>query len=498
MPQSDGLESIISMMQLGAYNDAARASQTFLDADPDNPVVQNILGAALAETGEMERSIELLRNLVQKFPDYSFAFHNLGNILVKSGDPNVALPYLRKAVETAPEQAEIHSSLANALEKTGDLAGALNSAKTAVSLAPEATQYRKRLASYFRQLAMLEEALIELNAALVLDPSDYEVLTASGEILTNLKRSKEALANFHKAAIVKPDYVDIYVGVGLLWLRGNQMQKSIEAFQKAAVFAPNDVGILKNLAEAYIGAGEIDQAIAVYKTCVELDSTDALAQHFLAALAQADTATAPPEYVRSLFDAYAETFEQSLVGNLEYRGPDIISERLTAAFPSIVRYFSFLDLGCGTGLMGEKMRVSSDYVSGVDLSENMIKIARAKSVYDQLRVGDITDLVRKDQDRHDLYIAADVLVYIGDLTGLFSAISETARSGAIFAFTTEHREGEGYKLLNSGRYSHASIYVEENIKKYNMTLVESGLFDLRYEHGTMLRGAYYITRARFK
>ena len=70
-------------------------------------------------------------------------------------------------------------------------------------------------------------------------------------------------------------------------------------------------------------------------------------------------------------------------------------------------------------------------------------------------------------------LAADVLVYIGALDGLFPAISRVLKPRGMFAFSVEALpEGNqsqettqsriyGYTLENSGRYRHQAAYLTE-------------------------------------
>ncbi|RWF80634.1 MAG: SAM-dependent methyltransferase, partial [Mesorhizobium sp.] len=77
----------------------------------------------------------------------------------------------------------------------------------------------------------------------------------------------------------------------------------------------------------------------------------------------APVAAAPPSaFVETLFDHYADNFEQSLVGKLGYRMPEFLDRAIRAASPG--RFRLALDLGCGTGLMGERLRPIVDRLEG--------------------------------------------------------------------------------------------------------------------------------------
>lgn len=60
----------------------------------------------------------------------------------------------------------------------------------------------------------------------------------------------------------------------------------------------------------------------------------------------------------------------------------------------------------------------------------------------------------------DLVIAADSLVYIGDLELAFAAAAIALESGGMFALSLETWEGDGFRLGGSMRFAHARAYVE--------------------------------------
>jgi predicted TPR repeat methyltransferase len=63
---------------------------------------------------------------------------------------------------------------------------------------------------------------------------------------------------------------------------------------------------------------------------------------------------------------------------------------------------------------------------------------------------------------YDLLVAADVLIYLGDLFPVFSAAAACLRPGGQFAFSVEAGGGERFNLVQkSRRFTHARPYLEK-------------------------------------
>jgi predicted TPR repeat methyltransferase len=119
------------------------------------------------------------------------------------------------------------------------------------------------------------------------------------------------------------------------------------------------------------------------------------------------------------------------------------------------RYRRALDLGAGTGLCGELLRPLCDAIVGVDLSRQMLARAATRGCYDALEHGDLLDYLERTEQRFDLFVAADSLVYLGDLDGCFADAARSALPGACLAVSLENGPDDGHELGLSGRYATA-------------------------------------------
>jgi len=240
-----------------------------------------------------------------------------------------------------------------------------------------------------------------------------------------------------------------------------------EVFAQTAEQAPGWAPAWFALGEARERLGDVDGAAKGFRAALALDPSDALGAAPRLALVGcgAEPTTLPEAYVARLFDGYAPRFDAHLTKKLNYRGPALIVETLDLVAPGR-RFAAALDIGCGTGLMGEAVRARVDRLVGVDLSPGMIARARERGLYDALAAADATAyLARLEPAAYDCIFAADALCYIGDLGQIFSAGRRTLANAGLFAFSIETFEGEGLRLRPTMRFAHARAYIDATARE---------------------------------
>jgi predicted TPR repeat methyltransferase len=240
-------------------------------------------------------------------------------------------------------------------------------------------------------------------------------------------------------------------------------------------------------------------AARAYACALDLDPDDALGvrAHRVGLGAGDSLPTLSPAYIRALFDGYAPHFERHLVDGLGYTGP----QQVRAALPATpARFAAAFDLGCGTGLVGAAIRDRVGTLAGVDLSPRMLAVARAKSwrgrpVYDRLVAADIAAFLAGEPEASaDLCLAADVLIYVADLDGLFAGLARVLRPGGIAALTVQSHEGAGSVLGQDGRYAHADARIGEAAAGAGLAVVSARPAAIRRERGRPVAGRVVVLR----
>lgn len=285
----------------------------------------------------------------------------------------------------------------------------------------------------------------------------------------------------------------------------------LEAAREAAALLPNNAALALAHGEALLKAGLLPQAIAELQRCLRLDYTLADARHALGrawleagepdkalqelahldeveddvARAEAMKAQARSDagYVRHLFDQFAADYDQRMISQLGYAAPAILRGLADLVMASREE-LAILDLGCGTGLTGLVFRDLARRLDGIDLSPVMVEKARGRGIYDHLAVGDIEEI----GGAYDLLLAADTLVYLGDLAPIFASASRSLAPGGFFLFTVERKEGEGFELGPKRRWRHSQAYLRREAAKAGFDVV--GLMECapRHEAGQPVEG----------
>jgi predicted TPR repeat methyltransferase len=285
------------------------------------------------------------------------------------------------------------------------------------------------------------------------------------------------------------------------YAEGGDLGAAVDLQMQALELAPGWAAGWHQLGEYREKAGDLAGAADAWRRVLALSPVDIFGAGLkLSLTGQAETPPTPPsEYVEALFDGYSDRFDTALVEDLGYCVPERLTALLGEVAGAEAQYAKVIDLGCGTGLFGERIRRKTSWLEGYDLSQGMLAKAVEKSVYDRLGQADILHGIPAARlsgaEPADLVAAADVFAYFGDLDGVIGVASALVAPGGLLAFSCEAGADEtGWLLQASLRYCHGAPYIRSLLEQYGLAVEQMVREPIRHDGGKPITGLLVIAR----
>jgi predicted TPR repeat methyltransferase len=251
------------------------------------------------------------------------------------------------------------------------------------------------------------------------------------------------------------------------------LEGALSLFEETLALAPDWDAAHFAFANTLEKRGRVAEAIEHFTTYLRLAPSDDMgAEVRLALLGGLPVPpTLPEAYVKTLFDQYAPRFESALLGELNYRAPFQLRDAVERLRRAPATGERILDLGCGTGLAGEAFRDRAAWLTGIDISPGMIAEAGRKTIYNELKESELVAALTGGEATYDLVIAADVLVYIGDLAPLFAVLKGAVAPDGLFACSVQSTIDADFTLGGECRYSHSAAYMRRVARETGFEIV---------------------------
>lgn len=456
-------------------------------------------GVLALQQGKPADAVPLLERAIE-LDTRSPGFHlNLGNALRGVSRHDEAIAAYRRALALDERMAPAHNNLGNALRDRGSLSEAATAYRRALELDARFFAAAANLAHVLAKqpelpradvLAAHDHALALAEAANLRTADVANLHNARGNLLQAEARIEDAIAAYRRAVELDPAFAEAHLNLAQAHARTLDLEQSVEPFRKGIALRPDDLTAYKRLALVLRRLRRNDEAREVYQAWHERDPSDPIAAHMATVRGQ----ELPPEratddYVRREFDDFATRFDEVLA-TLEYQGPKLVAEAIERSTIASRRDLDVLDAGCGTGLCASFLRPRARTLVGVDLSRGMLEQARRRGTYDELVEAELTEMVESKTAAFDLIVAADVLIYFGEIERLARGFRRALRAGGALVVTAEACDDEerGWVLNDGGRYAHHVAYLRRVLEAAGFEVHEITEARIRFELGTPAMG----------
>jgi predicted TPR repeat methyltransferase len=518
----------VALLQQGNRTDARELAAKAFVADPRNVEALLVLADCHTHAGDLIAALEHYDRITAIEPRLAEVHNNRGLLLHRLARPAEALASCDRAITLASDLIGAHVNRGNALSALGRRGEALAAYDQALELRPDQAEAHLGRGNLLCDEGRYDTALAAYERALALKPSLAEAWLGRGNLLCRIKRFDAALANYDKALALDPALAGAELGRGNALRERRRHQEALHAYEAALTLRPDfaeahlgrgdalyvlkrypealvafdrAIALKSGLANAWLGRGDAlrvlgqgADAIAAYRQALALGGNAGLIRYSLAALgAEPSPALSPQNYIVDLFDMYAETFDRDLIDKLNYQSPRLLAQLIARTVPADAR-LDILDIGCGTGLMGDGLRALKRTLTGVDLSPNMLDQARRRGIYDRLIESDIAAFLDMQTDQFDLAVSTDVFIYIGDLAGIFAGVRRILRCDGLFCFSVEAVNDGDFVLQPTLRYAHSVAYLTRLARQNNFAVMTVEPHAVRREAQASIAGYNVVMR----
>lgn len=525
--KNSSFEEIKQLHQAGHLTEAKRGYQHLLAKNSQDITVLHWLGILYAEEGDITQAvatlqkayqlnphdttialhyanvlkaqhaypeaIAVLQTLLAVTPKFPAIYNNLGTVYFAQGEYVAAIEAYQKAIELQTNYIDAYYNLGLAFNKLKKSTEAMRAFEAVLALSEDHPGARFQLGILLMQQQQYEKALQLFKQVLAVYPYHVESQLNLATCYIKLGKLLEAKENYLKTLELNPSDTQTLFNLGVLAMQTGRLEEAIYYYLQTAKLESNNFDAHNNLGYAYLLLRDRKNALLHFNEALRLQPNNVAIQHTVHILAQDKPLTeSPKEYIQSLFDSYADHYDAHLVQLLHYQVPQVFYRIMQDKISD--KKLSILDLGCGTGLCGETFKSMASSLTGVDISENMLAIAKEKNIYDHLVQSDLMDFLKNQNKTYDLIMAGDVLVYFGDLASLFSAIYQALQKDGFFIFNVEMNTEKNYRMAASGRFEHSKEYIAALAQQYHFTITRDEAAELRTQDQLPVDARVYVLK----
>ncbi|MFL2508664.1 MAG: class I SAM-dependent DNA methyltransferase [Candidatus Pseudothioglobus sp.] len=164
-----------------------------------------------------------------------------------------------------------------------------------------------------------------------------------------------------------------------------------------------------------------------------------------------------PEDSINLYKTWASTYDDDFAKQNDYRSPIEIAKFF--AQYSNNEDTPILDVGAGTGLIGEYLNLNSKEIDAIDISPEMLNIARTKNCYSEIIEADLTKRLLINDNHYGAIVSAGTFTHGHVGPNVLDELLRVARPGGLFVFTVH------FKLFEKAGFDKKLSEFKKNITK---------------------------------
>ena len=260
----------------------ARATyQRMIDRDPENAGTHLILAEIYASNEWVEAAAAAYQSVISLAPSNLDYIEYFGEFYFRQGDREKAIETWNMMVAADKGIAENYGRLAQLLDTKNYRTEAIAASRKAVELMPDVYRYREALAKLLMKNEDYDAALAEYAEAAKLAPNAFfaeemdnqriELYRRQGTLVEKIEIVE---AELETSGLSDADIFERQKRLAKMYLKLGNITYALEVLLKAKAQQPDDIIVNRWLAEVYTKQNRRDDANAVYRYLITIDSAN--------------------------------------------------------------------------------------------------------------------------------------------------------------------------------------------------------------------------------
>lgn len=241
----------------------------------EDPDLLNDLACARAQLGEVKQGLQLLLQVMQRFPLHLNAYLNRIKLCRQLNQGSSLCTDIRNQVLHVPADVRVWQEIDSLARAHQDQVLIDIALAKLCELDPENPAYWNSLAQSYARQARYPEALAAMKTTCALAPQQAGYWCDQGYISYYLKNYAEAIDCYRKALAINPQLSTAYLNLGVALSENGDVHGAEDVLRQGTQLAPESAALWNNLGIILAIQAKKEEAEEVYLKSLQLDDTNA-------------------------------------------------------------------------------------------------------------------------------------------------------------------------------------------------------------------------------
>jgi tetratricopeptide (TPR) repeat protein len=242
----------------GQLQQSEAICRQLLALDPNQADALHLLGL-IAHRVNHPDAAALIRRALALQPRNAIAYGNLALVLQNHGKWDEAMECSRQALALQPNVPEAHYNLGYAFHLKGDLEEAVSCYRRSLAINPQFTPPYQNLGAALKTMGRVDEAIQVYRQGLKLQPASAALLSNLGDALWEQGKADESAQCCRQAMALDPNFPEPHLNLGNTLVMQNRFEEAIECYRRAIALRPDYALAHCNVAMALLTIGQFEE-----------------------------------------------------------------------------------------------------------------------------------------------------------------------------------------------------------------------------------------------